>query len=96
MSNTLVGDQVTKRPWDLVCLPLVLIGNHTNQRMCADLVIVLFLNGVERINLEPVLGVVAIIGQELILHCQSRALLERGYQERHRSSLEYAWVLINA
>jgi len=37
----------------------------------ADLVVVEFLNGVERINLELVDGVITIIGQELILDCQS-------------------------
>ena len=39
----------------------------------ADLVVVEFLNGIERVDLELVDGVIAIIGQELILHCQPGA-----------------------
>lgn len=64
----------------------------------ADLVIVQFLNGVERIDLELAIGLAAVIRQELVLYCQPRSII-RGlneYRGRPRSSLEYAWVFINA
>ena len=74
VSHTFIRDQIAERPWDLICFPSApLKGNPTNCGTSADLVIVLFLNGIERIDLELMFGVVPIVCQELILHCQSEA-----------------------
>ena len=45
----------------------------SNWGISADLIIVLFLNSIEIIDLEFLFGVVTVVGQELILHRQSGA-----------------------